>query len=75
MLKKINIDDFLSYIKQENPKHFNFFTKKNSLLKKILSIFYLQEYIKLTLEKQTNISINYTHKDNFLLIPINIDQL
>ena len=83
MIHHINHKDFLKYIKTNYPQYLHVFSKKNSFLQKVLNIFYSQqlllEYLKNTTTNTVSLfnieNITGSHKDNYLLIPINIDDM
>lgn len=81
MIKEINTKDFLKYIKKNYPDFVNIFFKNKSFLKKVINTFYTQEFLYNSLNTNKNnknlLSFDNwgTHKDNYLLIPINIDNM
>jgi hypothetical protein len=85
MIHQIDTKDFLQYIKKNNPTIFNIFSKNKKFLQKVIDTFYSQELLLQSLHhipknnsfsflniKDNNID---THKDNYLLIPINADNI
>jgi hypothetical protein len=81
MINKINTKDFYNFITQHYPSFVYTFFKQKNTLQTVIDIFNSQQILEQTLNTPTkNIPLlsNYNkhthiHKDNYLLIPINID--
>tara|TARA_B110001450_G_C17191952_1_gene307735 strand:+ start:185 stop:436 length:252 start_codon:yes stop_codon:yes gene_type:complete len=83
-MHKINTKQFLKYVKQQYPEYFDTFVSNKKLFQTALDIFYSQQLLIQSLNSipslfsQNVININTrndTHKDNYLLIPIHIDNI
>ena len=79
MLNKINTTSFLKFIEKKHPNLYSMFS--NSLfLEQVINVFYSQELLINALNSNINSLLQdddhtYDHKDNYLLIPINVDNL
>jgi|TARA_Y100000389_G_C17071774_1_gene322333 hypothetical protein len=75
MLNKINTAAFLKFIKKTHPNFYSMFS--NSIfLEQVINVFYSQELLINALNNNINSLIQDSeHEHNYLLIPINVDNL